>query len=91
MDDTEELRRTVIAHEIERQLASQTVELTEDICQGLDETDSLEVKCAKMVRNGIVISINIAADIAIGMLVNAGIVEPKSENELRRNIMSVIK
>ncbi|WP_300788889.1 hypothetical protein [uncultured Acetatifactor sp.] len=91
MDDAKELRRTVIAREIERQLASKPVELMEDICQGLDEADSLEVKCAKMVRNGIVISINIAADLAIGMMVELGIAEPKSEDELRRSIMSVIK
>lgn len=44
-----------------------------------------------MVRNGIVISINIAADLAIGMMVELGIAEPKSEDELRRSIMSVIK
>lgn len=42
MDDAKELRRTVIAREIERQLASKPVELMEGICQGLDEADSLK-------------------------------------------------
>lgn len=65
-DKMEELMRAVIAHEIDRQLAGQEEELTKEICQGLKETDSLEIACAKMVRNGIIISINIAADIAIG-------------------------
>ena len=71
-------------------MASQKKELTEGICQGLDETDSLEVKCAKMVRNGIVISINIAADIAIGLLIESGLCEPKSEDELRRSLFSIV-
>lgn len=91
MDNVEELRRTVIAREVEKQVSSKMEELAKDICRGLDETDNLEEMCAKMVRNGIVISINIAADIAIGMLVEAGILELKSEDELRRSIMSVIK
>lgn len=89
-DKTEELMRAVIANEVERQLASQEEELIKGICQGLEETDSLEKSCAKMVRNGIIISINIAADIAIGFLIESGLCEPKSDDKLRRNLFSVV-
>ena len=86
-----ELITAVVYREVDRQIAGQEDKLMEDIMQGLDETDSLEQICVKIMRNGIVISVKLAADMAIGILVGAGISEPKSDDELRRKIMNVVK
>lgn len=86
-----ELITAVVYREVDRQIAGQEDKLMEDIMQGLEETDSLEQMCAKMIRNGIVISIKLAADMAIGILVESGISEPRSDDELRRKIMNVVK
>lgn len=91
MDRTSELWRAAIGHEVDRQIASQEDQLMEDVMQGLDGTESLEETCAKIVRNGILISIKLAADMVLGILVEAGLGEPKSDDELRRQIMNVVK
>lgn len=56
-----ELITAVVYREVDRQIAGQEDKLMEDIMQGLDETDSLEQICAKIMRNGIVISVKLAA------------------------------
>lgn len=90
-DSTSELIRTVIGQEIDRWFSEQGDWLNENILSGCDETDSYEKIYSRMVLNSIATSVKIAADIAITFLIKAGVSEPKSEEELRRLLMSVVK
>lgn len=86
MDD---LMRTVIAQEIGKQLYEQKEELQEALFLGCDKKDTLEEICSKMVINGIYFSTKLAAEIAIGILLESGELTPYSEDEFRRRIFSV--
>lgn len=85
MDD---LIRTVIAQEVGRQLDRQKEELQKALFIGCDDKDTLEKICSKMVMNGVYFSTKLAAEIAIGILLEDGAV-PRSEEELRRGLFSV--
>lgn len=86
MDD---LMRTVIAQEVGKQLDRQKEELQKALFQGCDHNDTLEKICAMMVINSVYYSVTLAAEIAIGILLESGEFTPRSEEELRRHIFSV--
>lgn len=90
-DGTSELIRSVIGQEIDRWFSEQGDWLKENILSGCDETDSYENIYSRMVLNSIATSVKLAADIAITFLIKAGVSEPKSEEELRRLLMLVVK
>lgn len=85
MDD---LMRTVIAREVAKQLDRQKEELHEALFQGCDYNDTFEKIFSRMVVNSVYCSVTLAAEIAIGILLECGAV-PRSEEELRRSIFSV--
>ena len=90
MDDTDELIKSVIEKEVDRQIAEQEKDLVEAITQGIKETDNLEMACAQMVRNGFVIAAKVCAVMAARMLFDAGVWEPKSDRELRKSLLTVV-
>lgn len=85
-----DLIRKVIEQEVARQLDEQKEELQEALFQGCGERDTPEEIYTKMIINGIYFSVTLAADMAIGILLRGG-AEPRSEEELRRQIFSVCK
>ncbi len=72
---------------IEKQLKEQVNDLIKEIAIGCERTDSTEVVCGKMIANAVVISIGAVFDI----LIDAGLVEPYSDDELRRKRLSIVK
>lgn len=86
MDD---LKRMAIAQEIDRQIYEQREELQEAILRGCDDKDTLEETCTKMVMNGVCFSARLAAEMAIGILLESGLFTPRSDDELRKSIFSV--
>ena len=88
MDD---LQKTVIDREVDRQLEGQKDKLEEYIFRGCEKTDSLEEICAKMILNGISVSTKLAAEMAIDILIKSGLCKPKNEDELRRGLFSVVR
>lgn len=85
MDD---LMRAVIAQEVRKQLDEQKEELHEELFQGCDRNGTLEEICAKMVVNGVYASTRLAAEMAMGLLLESGKFTPRSDDELRRRILS---
>lgn len=90
MCDTEKLIKSVIEKEVDKQIAEQEEDLIADITQGIKETDSLEMACAQMVRNGFVIATKVCAVMAAKMLFDAGVWEPKPDNELVKSLLTVV-
>lgn len=90
-DSTDELIRAVIGQEVDRWFSMNEGWLMDNIFSGCKKTDSAEKIYSMMVVNSIVTSVKIAADLAISFLIKAGISEPKSEDELRKRLMSVVK
>ena len=86
MDD---LMRTVIAREVAKQLDRQKEELHEALFQGCDYNDTFEKIFSRMVVNSVYCSVTLAAEIAVGILLESGELTPHSEKELRRRIFSV--
>ena len=86
MDD---LIRTVIAREVGKQLDRQKEELHEALFQGCDYNDTFEQIFSRMVINSVYCSVSLAAEVAIGILLESGEFTPHSEQELRRRIFSV--
>lgn len=76
---------------IEKQLEEQKDDLIEEIARGCEHTDSTEVVCGKMIANAIVISTRVSAGMLFDILVDLGIAEPYSDNDLRKRKMSVLK
>lgn len=72
-------------------LKEQTDELVKEIAVGCEESDSTEVVCGKMIANAIAISTRISLEAVLNILTEAGIVEPCSDRELRRKILSTVK
>ena len=85
------LLRTAIEHEVDKQLEGQKDKLKECIFRGCDKADSWEVICAKMVLNGISVGTKLAAEMAIDILIKSGVRNPKSDDELRRELFSVVQ
>lgn len=85
MDD---LIRKVIEQEVARQLNEQKEELQKSLLQGCGEKDTSEEIYTRMIVNSVYISVTLAADIAIGILLRGG-VQPRSEEELRRSLFAV--
>lgn len=90
MDDTNELRRSIIEREIDKQLFTQKDGLREAIMQGCKETDSYEEIYTKMIINSTMASVKITAMMIMEMLFDTGVWTPRSEDELRKNIFSVV-
>lgn len=90
-DSTDELIRAVIGQEVDRWFLGQEGWLMDNIFSGCKETDSTEKIYSMMVVNSIMTSVKIAADMTISFLIKAGISEPKSEDELRKRLMSVVR
>ena len=85
------LQVITLQKEIEKQLREQTDDLVKEIAAGCEETDSTEVVCGKMIANSIAISTRISIEAVLNILIEAGIVEPCSDNELRRKNLSIVK
>ena len=86
-----ELQIKTLQKEIEKKLKEQADELTKEIAVGCKETDSTEVVCGKMIANSIAISARISLGAVLDILIKAGIVEPYSDNELRKKSLSIVK
>lgn len=84
-----DLIRTVIAGEVAKQLDRQKEELHEALFQGCDYNDTFEQIFSQMVVNSVYYSVSLAAEVAIGILLESGEFTPRSEEELRRHIFSV--
>ena len=76
---------------IEAQLKEQADDLAKELAVGCEETDSTEVVCGKMIANAIAISSRISMGAILDILIKAEIVEPYSDNELRRKNLSIVK
>lgn len=76
---------------IENQLREQTDDLVKEIAAGCERTDRTEVVCGKMVANAIAISVSLSLEAVLGILTDAGLVKPCSEDELRRKRLSVVR
>ncbi|MDE6748126.1 MAG: hypothetical protein K2K21_03555 [Lachnospiraceae bacterium] len=85
------LQATALEKEIDKQIEEKENEFMKEILRGCEDTDSTEVLCAKMIRNAIGISIKLSVGTTLDMLINFGIVEPHDEEQLRKNIISVVK
>ena len=85
------LQAITLQKEIEEQLKERKDDLVEEIVAGCEESDSIEVVCEKMIVNAIVISARISAGVLLDMLIDAGIAEPRSDNELRKKSLSIVK
>ena len=85
------LRAKVLQKEIEEQLKEQVDDLVKEIAAGCKETDSMEVVCAKMIANAIAISARISMGAIFDILIEAGIAEPYSDDELRKKSLSIVK
>ena len=83
-----DLMRTAIAREVAKQLDRQKEELHKSLFQGCDYNDTFEKIFSQMVVNSVYYSVTLAAEIAIGILLEGGAVS-RSEEELRRSIFSV--
>ncbi len=86
-----ELQLIALQKEIERQLKERNREIMEEITIGCEHTDSTEVICGKMIVNAIAISARISAGMLFDILIDAGIAEPRSDSELRRQNLSIVK
>lgn len=91
MSDTSGLQKAAIEKEVRRQLYEQQEELAKAVVQGIEETDSMYNICAKMVVNGIEIAARITAVMAAEMLYAVGACEPRDDDELRRELFSVVR
>lgn len=83
------LKRTAIRQEVAKQLDMQREELIETLFQGCGEKDTPEKIYSRMIINGVYASVTLAAEMAIGILLESGEVTPRSDDELRRSIFSV--
>ncbi len=83
------LLKTVIEREVDRQLEGQKDKLEECIFRGCEESDSWEEVCAKMVLNGITVGTKLAAQMAIDILIGSGVCKPKTDDELRKELFLV--
>ncbi|EOS23545.1 hypothetical protein C806_03051 [Lachnospiraceae bacterium 3-1] len=85
-----ELQVRALQGEIEKQLREQADDFAKEIAVGCEETDSTEVVCGKMIANAVAISTGICLGAVLDALINAGVVEPYSDDELRRrNFLSI--
>ncbi len=76
---------------IEKQLKEQVNDLIKEIAIGCERTNSTEVVCGKMIANAVVISTRISIGAVFDILIDAGLVEPYSDDELRRKRLSIVK
>lgn len=90
MDDTNELRRSVIQREIDKQLHEQLAELQGDLMRGCEEKDSYEDIYSKMIVNSVVISVKITATMIMEALFDTGVWEPRPDDEMRKGLFVVV-
>ncbi len=90
MCDTDELRRSIIRREIDKQLHEQLAELQGDLMRGCGEKDSYEDIYSKMIINSIVISVKITATMIIEALFDTGVWEPRSDDDMRKDLFAVV-
>ena len=83
-----DLMRVAIENEVRRQMDMQKEELHKALFRGCDNEDTFEEIFSKMVINSVYCSVTLAAEMAIGILLEGGAV-PRSEEELRRTLFSV--
>lgn len=62
-----------------------------EIARGIEETDRIEKVYSKMLYNSMVISTGSSVKIVMDMLTELKIISPLDENQIRKNIMSIIK
>ena len=86
-----ELQIKALQNEIEKQLREQSDELVKEIAAGCEETDSTGVVCGKMIANAVAISTNICLGAVLDILINVGVVEPYSDDEIRKRNLLIVK
>ena len=84
----DQLMRTAIEHEVRRQIDMQKEELCEALFRGCDDSSTAEDRASQILVNAVYCSVTLAAEMAIGILLEGGAV-PRSEEELRRSLFSV--
>lgn len=85
------LRATALEKEINRQIRERSYEITEAIIEGCEEADSAEAVYGKMVANAVAVSVKMSIGTILDILIDLGIVESHDEEQLRKNILSVVK
>ncbi len=65
--------------------------LKEELFKGCTHEDKKEEVISKMIINSMEIAANISARIIFEILLTAGLMEPVEEEQLRKNVLSVIK
>lgn len=76
---------------VEKELLSNEDMLKQNLFAGIEETDSLELIMSKMVNNSLHISVQVSVQIIIELLINAEILTPSSDKDLRSILLSVVK
>ena len=66
-------------------------EIVETMCRGCKEEDSRDEVFIRMIYNSMEVAACVSAQIIMEILVTAGVVKPADEEQLRRNVLSVVK
>lgn len=82
---------TALEKEISKQLNEKKDEIGKAILSSCKETDSMEKIYVKMIINAIEISVKMSTSFILGMLIGSGLVIPRDEEQIRRNIFSIVK
>lgn len=85
------LRAVALEAEINKQLKERAGVIEEIITRGCKDTDRLENLFVKMMYNAIELSVGISTGLVIDMLIERGLADPLDEEQLRKNILSVMK
>ena len=85
------LRITALEKEIDGLLRERREDIVKEITRGCEEADSEQLIYAHMLVNAISFSIKVSTGLILDMLIEHGIVQPHDEEQLRKNILSVVK
>lgn len=85
------LQIMALQEKIRKQLQEQSDDLAKEIHVGCEATDSTETLCGKMVANAITISVRISIGAVLDILIDAGLIEPYSDDEIRRKKLSIVR
>ena len=86
-----EVQKMAMEKEIDEQFAERMGWIKEELSKGCMDTDSTEKVYAQMIVNGINIATKLSAALALDFLDEAGVIELRSEDEIREGIFSVVE
>lgn len=66
-------------------------EITRELTRGCTNEDTREEVFSKMIINSMEIAAGISAKVILEILLTAGVMEPADEDQLRKNVMSIVK